>query len=90
MEKTIIVKQASSGAPLLLLATVLLGVLKTAGLIAISWWWVFSPLWIPVAVFLAVIAVGLVGFLLVMAFAELKRGYRLRSNMRRQQKTKVA
>ena len=34
-------------------------VLKLTGVIAWSWWWVTAPLWIPVAIFAAVILIGL-------------------------------
>ena len=33
-------------------------VLKLTDVIAWSWWWVISPLWIPVAIGLAFIAIG--------------------------------
>ena len=46
-----------------LLAILFIG-LKLGGIIAWSWWWVLSPLWIPFAVafgFVAVMAVIVVG-----------------------------
>lgn len=39
----------------LIVQTVFL-ILKLAGLIHWSWWWVFSPLWIPVVFMVAVLA----------------------------------
>lgn len=42
------------------LLTVLFIGLKLTGYIAWSWWWVLSPLWIPVALVLAIIVVLLV------------------------------
>lgn len=33
--------------------------LKLGGVITWSWWWVMSPLWIPVAILLAIL--GLIG-----------------------------
>lgn len=43
------------------LLTVLFVALKLMGYIAWSWWWVFSPLWIPLAIVLAfIIVVGVV------------------------------
>ncbi len=33
-------------------------VLKLCGVIAWSWWWVLSPLWIPIALWLAVVAIA--------------------------------
>lgn len=44
-----------------LLFTVLFVLLKAFGLIGWSWWWVFAPLWAPVAVEL------LVGLILILA-----------------------
>jgi len=32
-------------------------VLKLTGVISWSWWWVLSPLWVPVAVFILVLLV---------------------------------
>ena len=42
-----------------MLMTIILVVLKLAGLIDWSWWWVFGPMWIP--------AVGVVGMILLIA-----------------------
>ena len=36
--------------PWMTLLTVMFIVLKLTNLIAWSWWWVFSPIWIPVAI----------------------------------------
>ena len=33
-------------------------VLKLTGTITWSWWWVLSPLWIPIGIFLAIIFIG--------------------------------
>lgn len=35
-------------------------VLKLVGSIAWSWWWVLSPLWIPIAFWLIIIFIGLI------------------------------
>ena len=35
-------------------------VLKLVGSIAWSWWWVLSPLWIPIAFWLILIFIGLI------------------------------
>jgi len=35
-------------------------ILKLVGLIAWSWWWVLSPLWIPIALWLFFLFVGLI------------------------------
>ncbi len=37
-------------------------VLKLAGVIDWSWWWVTSPLWIPITVILALGAIGIVAY----------------------------
>jgi hypothetical protein len=41
------------------LLTVLFIGLKLTGFIAWSWWWVLSPLWIPVVIVLAIVVVVL-------------------------------
>lgn len=41
------------------LLTVLFIGLKLGGVIAWSWWWVLSPLWIPAVVVLAILALAL-------------------------------
>lgn len=46
--------------PLLGLLTCVLIVLKLMGLITISWWWVFAPLWIVIAI------VVIVGFFIAL------------------------
>lgn len=59
-------KEAASGIGFFQLLTIVFIVLKLTGYIAWSWWWVLSPLWIPVAfVFFAAI-------LLIALGAELK------------------
>ena len=35
-------------------------ILKLVGSIAWSWWWVLSPLWIPIAFWLILIFIGLI------------------------------
>ena len=47
---------SSSLLPTLLLVAFI--VLKLCGVIAWSWWWVLSPLWIPAALFLALLVLG--------------------------------
>lgn len=55
-------QQGVTGLELLLVAFV---VLKLVGLINWSWWWVLSPVWIPVCIFavivLAIVIVWLLG-----------------------------
>lgn len=51
-----------------LLAILFIG-LKLGGVINWSWWWVLSPLWIPVAIILAILAIVLVCALIAACFA---------------------
>jgi len=32
--------------------------LKLAGAINWSWWWILSPLWLPIAIFIGVVCIG--------------------------------
>jgi hypothetical protein len=41
------------------LLTILFIGLKLTGNITWSWWWVLSPLWLPITVILAIIGIGL-------------------------------
>lgn len=43
-------------------------VLKLTGNIDWSWWWVTSPLWIPVALFLSVVIIISFGVLIAVSF----------------------
>lgn len=51
-------------------------VLKLTGVIAWSWWWVLSPLWIPFALIIGIL--GLIGIALlpIWLLEELKKGNR--------------
>lgn len=42
------------------LLTIAFIVLKLTGVIDWSWWWVLSPAWVPVAIFLLVLAVAFI------------------------------
>ena len=46
---------ASGGSSLLLVAFI---VLKLTGVIGWSWWWVLSPLWIPIALVVVVLIIA--------------------------------
>ena len=46
---------ASGGSSLLLVAFI---VLKLTGVIGWSWWWVLSPLWIPIALVVVVLMIA--------------------------------
>ncbi len=52
-------KQAAGngGIGFLGLLTIVFITLRLTGNIAWSWWWVLSPLWIPFAIFLGVLAI---------------------------------
>lgn len=50
------------------LLTVLLIVLKLTGHVAISWLWVFSPLWLPTVVILGAIVAGIIVIALIAIF----------------------
>ena len=58
-------KQTSSsgGIGLTSLLTIVFVVLKLAGVIDWSWWWVFAPLWIGVPLALTVLLIVIVGLL---------------------------
>ena len=58
------VEISCSGFPLI--ATIVLAILKVTGIINVTWWWVFCPLWIPAAI---VFAAVLVIFILVLIYA---------------------
>lgn len=53
------------------LLTILFVGLKLTHYINWSWWWVLSPLWLPMAVVLGIILIFLIGALLVVAVANL-------------------
>lgn len=54
------VKDSAAGmSPMFILFIVFL-ILKLTGVIGWSWWWVTSPLWIPITVVLAIVLLGLV------------------------------
>lgn len=48
-------------------------VLKLVGVIAWSWWWVLSPLWIPLAL---IVLIFVVGFFLAAVTGQLGRARR--------------
>lgn len=55
------VKAGGSGVGLGTLLTVAFVVLKLCGVISWSWWWVFAPIWIPVAIVLFFLILGIIG-----------------------------
>ena len=54
MEKPV---AATGGITFFELLTIVFIALKLAGCISWSWWWVFAPLWIPIAIFLVMLLV---------------------------------
>lgn len=57
MSNTSLAKTSSSGISFGGMLTILFIGLKLTGYIDWSWWWVLSPLWLPIAVLLGVLAV---------------------------------
>ena len=56
------VKASGSGVGLGTPLTVAFVVLKLCGVISWSWWWVFAPIWIPVAIIvLFFLILGIIG-----------------------------
>lgn len=55
------VKASGSGVGPGTLLTVAFVVLKLCGVISWSWWWVFAPIWIPVAIVLFFLILGIIG-----------------------------
>ena len=49
-------RQRGGLAPLLTLTTLAFVLLKTTGAVSWSWAWVLSPIWVPLAILVAVIA----------------------------------
>jgi hypothetical protein len=58
MAQEVVIRESSIGICWLL--TIIFMVLKLTGTIAWSWWWVFSPLWIPF-----VLAIGIAFIVLI-------------------------
>jgi hypothetical protein len=54
--------------------TLIFVVLKLVGVIAWSWWWVLSPVWIPFAIAIAVPVLAFVIAVIVSIFAGLVAG----------------
>lgn len=59
---------AGGGAGFTGLLTIAFIVLKLCGVIAWSWWWVLSPLWISLAIFLTALILVVVGTLVYSFF----------------------
>lgn len=59
---TTVEKSASAGFPLFSILIIIFVLAKIFGKITWSWWWVFSPLWLPFLISLTVL-----GFILLIA-----------------------
>jgi len=68
MKVTVDKDQATKGTPWLLIATFVLAILKLTGSITISWWWVFSPIWLPFAIILGLFALFFAGYMIYSLF----------------------
>lgn len=62
-------KQASGGIGFCSLLTIAFIVLKLCNVITWSWWWVLSPLWIPTALVILILATFLAIFLIKQALS---------------------
>lgn len=62
-------KQASGGIGFCGLLTIAFIVLKLCNVITWSWWWVLSPLWIPIALIILILATFLAIFLIKQALS---------------------
>ncbi len=57
--------EIGQGGSLLFVVTIVFFVLKVTNTVDWSWWWVFAPLWIPVAIGVGLLAItALVGIVL--------------------------
>jgi len=46
----------SLGGPAMML-TIILIILRITNVIQISWWWIFSPLWLPLAIAIGIVVI---------------------------------
>ena len=56
-------------APWATILTIIFVILKLTGSIAWSWWWVFSPLWIVLSIFIAIVILIALGAFLASIFS---------------------
>lgn len=57
-------KAESGGIGICTILFIVFLILKLVGIINWSWWWVTSPLWIPIALLLLFLAIVFVGYLI--------------------------
>lgn len=77
---------SNNGAAWLLMATTLFILLKMTGNIGWSWWWVFSPMWLPIAtvVFSVCLMVPFIGVAYLMDYLLELRTYYSHKNRKRE------
>jgi len=69
MSNNVIIKTQGPSISIFSLLTVLFVGLKLTGYITWSWWWVFFPLWGPVAIVLGIAFIWLIVVLFMLAFS---------------------
>ena len=57
---TTVEKSANAGFPLFSILTIIFVLAKIFGKITWSWWWVFSPLWLPFLITLTIFGFALI------------------------------
>jgi len=60
MKETVFSGMKKTGLGFTAVLLIIFIVLKLVGLIAWSWWWVLSPLWIPIALWLVLVFIVLI------------------------------
>ena len=60
--------KSSSGISLPIIVFLIFLILKITNQISWSWFWIFSPLWIPVALFISIFIVAVMVILLYIAY----------------------
>lgn len=58
-------KVVSAGVPWMTLMAFVLAVLKLAGVIELSWWWVFAPVWLPLLLVMPLVVIMLIAVVVV-------------------------
>jgi len=66
---------SSSGIGFCGLLTILFIALKLLGKISWSWWWVLSPIWIPILIVLIIILIGIIAIAIGALFKQIRRKY---------------
>ena len=71
MEREIVREKSGSSSLGLMLLTSVLVVLKATGYIDWSWWWVFAPVWGPMALSLSILVLFGLGALVLLGVGEI-------------------